>query len=154
MTPGRGHVLAVWSTICISIAWAVISTFLVAFRCHPSHPWTDTIFVSECTTIVRPSNPSKSLHSGPRTNDSSFTVRQMAVHCCSRHHHRNSPIRYLGLPSMGHPNVPKLQVPRCRRLWLPSSVCLNHVQLTYYQLTLTLSQRHRHRWSQTLLPQL
>src|ERR1700728_4513817 len=75
LTPGRGHVLAIWSTICLSIAWTIISIFLIAFRCHPSHPWTDTIFVSECTSIVRPDSPPRSLHSTPRTDNGSITVR-------------------------------------------------------------------------------
>jgi hypothetical protein len=42
LTPGRGHSIAIWSTLCTCIAWAFISILLVALRCHPAHPWLDT----------------------------------------------------------------------------------------------------------------
>jgi hypothetical protein len=49
LTPGRGHAFAIWGTISISTVWAIVSIFLVAFRCHASHPWTD--FSNECTGL-------------------------------------------------------------------------------------------------------
>jgi len=42
LTPSRGHSFAIWSTIGALIVWEVVSTFLVAIRCHSLRPWTDT----------------------------------------------------------------------------------------------------------------
>ncbi|PMD36735.1 hypothetical protein L207DRAFT_532336 [Hyaloscypha variabilis F] len=42
LTPGRGHSIAIWSTISMTVAWALISIFLVAIRCHAATPWLDT----------------------------------------------------------------------------------------------------------------
>jgi hypothetical protein len=54
LTPGRGHSFAIWSTICLSIAWAFASVLVVSFRCHPTHPWTDVD--STCSNLVRSSH--------------------------------------------------------------------------------------------------
>ncbi|KAE9378949.1 hypothetical protein N431DRAFT_327110, partial [Stipitochalara longipes BDJ] len=42
LTPGRGHSIAIWSTISTTIAWVLISIFLIAIRCNPANPWLDT----------------------------------------------------------------------------------------------------------------
>jgi hypothetical protein len=42
LTPGRGHSIAIWSTISACVTWAFISILLVAIRCHPQHPWLDS----------------------------------------------------------------------------------------------------------------
>jgi hypothetical protein len=42
LTPGRGHSIAIWSTISLCVIWAFISILLVAIRCHPKAPWLDT----------------------------------------------------------------------------------------------------------------
>jgi len=50
LTPGRGHAVAIWGTISTCKLWAVVSIFLVAFRCHTVHPWLDVS--SACTGLV------------------------------------------------------------------------------------------------------
>jgi hypothetical protein len=42
LTPGKGHSIAIWSTIAMTTAWGVISILLIAIRCHPANPWLDT----------------------------------------------------------------------------------------------------------------
>jgi hypothetical protein len=49
LTPGRGHGFAIWATISASIVWAIVSAFLVALRCHSTHPWEDVS--AECTGL-------------------------------------------------------------------------------------------------------
>jgi len=42
LTPGRGHSIAIWSTISLTLVWTLISIFLIAIRCPGAHPWLDT----------------------------------------------------------------------------------------------------------------
>ena len=42
LTPGKGHSIAIWSTIGLTVLWWITSTLLLALRCHTSAPWLDT----------------------------------------------------------------------------------------------------------------
>jgi len=50
LTPGRGHSIAIWSTISLCVTWAFISILLIAIRCHPKNPWLDTS-ASVCSNL-------------------------------------------------------------------------------------------------------
>jgi hypothetical protein len=79
----------------------------------------------------------------------------MAIYWRPRHRHRSSPICHLALPSMGHPNVPRLQVYRRSRLRLPPPVRVNPLPPKHVtKLTFLPGQRHRHRRHQAILPQV
>ncbi|KAF2492721.1 hypothetical protein BU16DRAFT_513894 [Lophium mytilinum] len=50
LTPSKGHLLAIWTILSLSVVWILTSLFLVSLRCHPSHPWTDTS-LSTCSNL-------------------------------------------------------------------------------------------------------
>lgn len=50
LTPGKGHSIAIWSTICLCVTWAFISILLVAIRCHPKAPWLDST-IPMCSSL-------------------------------------------------------------------------------------------------------